>query len=213
MVRGGVILVTALFSKVFLKKKLYLYHVMGCILVTVGITIVGSANFIFPVKDAETNIGFLMLIVISLFFNGIFYVSEEKIFSVYSADPLEVVGTEGLWGIAIYVIFLPIMSNVHCGFSESAGICISYYGNVTFESPSLYFHQFASSAGLAILIIIGVFTIAVFNVAGVNVTKHISSLARSLIDVTRTVLVWIVALIVTFSINPETNPTFRWENT
>jgi len=63
---------------------------------------------------------------------------------------------------------------------------------------------------LAILIIIGIGTIAVFNIAGVNVTKHISSLARSIIDVTRTVLVWIIAIVITVS---TSNPNFKWENT
>jgi len=63
---------------------------------------------------------------------------------------------------------------------------------------------------LAILIIIGIGTIAVFNIAGVNVTKHISSLARSIIDVSRTVLVWIISITITVS---TSNPNFKWENT
>jgi len=62
------------------------------------------------------------------------------------------------------------------------------------------------------LVLAGICTIAVFNVAGVNVTKHISSLARSIIDVSRTILVWIIALIVTFA-NNNKNPHFEWENT
>lgn len=37
----------------------------------------------------------------------------------------------------------------------------------------------------------------IFNVSGVTVTKYISALTRSICDVTRTLLIWIVGLIVT----------------
>lgn len=62
------------------------------------------------------------------------------------------------------------------------------------------------------MVILGVFTIAVFNVCGVNVTKHINSLTRSIVDVTRTLLVWIISLIFTWTIGVD-NPNYRWENT
>lgn len=60
---------------------------------------------------------------------------------------------------------------------------------------------------LAFYIILGIFTIATFNICGVNVTKHISSLARSIVDVTRTLIVWIVAIVVTETYG-ENNPNF-----
>jgi hypothetical protein len=47
--------------------------------------------------------------------------------------------------------------------------------------------------------ILGIFTIAIFNVCGVSVTKFISSLARAIVDVSRTVLVWLVALLLTYT--------------
>ncbi len=47
MLRGGLILFTALFSKIFLKKTLYAHHYIGCILAIVGITVVGVSNFAF----------------------------------------------------------------------------------------------------------------------------------------------------------------------
>jgi len=48
------------------------------------------------------------------------------------------------------------------------------------------------------MIILGVLTIACFNVCGVSVTKYVSCLARSVVDVSRTVIVWGVGLGVTF---------------
>lgn len=62
------------------------------------------------------------------------------------------------------------------------------------------------------MVILGVFTIAVYNVCGVNVTKHISSLTRSIVDVSRTLLVWMVSLIFTWTIG-KSNDNYIWENT
>jgi len=57
------------------------------------------------------------MLICSLIFNGIFYVSEEVLFSKYVIDSFEIVGTEGLWGILIYSIILPIISTAACGDS------------------------------------------------------------------------------------------------
>jgi len=81
MIRGGVVLVTALFSVLFLKKKLYLHHYIGCVAVIIGIGVVGSSNYIFPEAGASPNETWaLLLLLLSLLFNGVFFVSEEKIF-------------------------------------------------------------------------------------------------------------------------------------
>jgi len=66
-------------------------------------------------------------------------------------------------------------------------------------------------------VVLGVFTIATFNICGVSVTKYVSSLARyyqfhnprSIVDVSRTVVIWMVALIITWT-HPNSTP---WENT
>jgi len=65
------------------------------------------------------------------------------------------------------------------------------------EVPGNYFAGMGSNGLLAFFIILGVFSILTFDVCGVTVTKHINSLARSICDVTRTALVWIVGIIVT----------------
>jgi hypothetical protein len=59
-------------------------------------------------------------------------------------------------------------------------------------------------------VILGIFSIATFNIAGVSVTKYINALARSIGDVTRTVLVWMIGIIVTVTAG-ATHPNFVWE--
>ncbi len=53
---------------------------------------------------------------------------------------------------------------------------------------------------LLFFVILGVFSIATFNVSGVTVTKYINALARSVGDVTRTVVIWIVGIMITLTL-------------
>ena len=43
------------------------------------------------------------------------------------------------------------------------------------------------------------FTIATFNISGTTITKHVSSVMRSIADVTRTLLVWLAGLAITYT--------------
>lgn len=69
MLRGGVILITALFTVVFLKKPLYKHNYIGCALVIVGISLVGASKYIFPSSSgSDTDV-----INISISLLGLFY--------------------------------------------------------------------------------------------------------------------------------------------
>jgi len=57
---------------------------------------------------------------------------------------------------------------------------------------------------------LGIFSIATFNITGVTVTKYINALARSIGDVTRTILVWGIGIIITVTAG-ATYPNYKWE--
>jgi hypothetical protein len=70
-------------------------------------------------------------------------------------------------------------------------------------------------------VILGIFTIAIFNISGVSVTKYVSSLSRyiknhkffkhqyrCIVDITKTLIVWIIGLLITFLVRDS-----NWENT
>ena len=48
-----------------------------------------------------------------------------------------------------------------------------------------------------------------FNVAGVTVTKYINALARAIANMTKSIIVWIIGLIITLIYGP-TYPNLRW---
>lgn len=108
MLRGGVIIVTAIFSKIFLKRKLYKFHYLGVFFVVLGITLVGICA-LSSHKDTGSSSNAVLgitLILISLITNGILFISEEKIFQVYHIEPLKVTCIEGFWGMVISAVFI-----------------------------------------------------------------------------------------------------------
>ncbi|CAD8151246.1 unnamed protein product [Paramecium pentaurelia] len=221
MLRGGAIISTAIMSTCFLKRHIKRYQWFGCFFVLVGITLVGMSSFLFPPKkdnnddsDTKSEVGaayFISvgLLLLSVVMNGLQFVSEEKLFDVYYLHPFEIVGIEGLWGFSVYVVLAIALTFIQCPTSME-GSCIQkrmtdmFY----FERADFYFLQIFASGLLLFWVILGIFTIATFNICGVSVTKYVSSLARSLVDVSRTLIIWAVSLAITW-IDPEA----KWENT
>jgi hypothetical protein len=150
----------------------------------------------------------LILLVASLFTNGFLFVFEEKLLSKYHIEPLQMVGYEGCFGLSIQLILLIIMSFVPCSFGVDA--CVMNSAGMPFlENPGMYFSQAGANGFLLLFCILGIFSIATFNVTGVTVTKYINALARSICDVTRTVIVWIVGILVTVTAGVD-KPNYKW---
>lgn len=117
------------------------------------------------------------------------FIVEEKLLGDYYLDPLKVVGLEGVWGLLMYAILLPIFNNIPC---DVEGLC----NNGVLEDTLAAFRDFGSNPALIGLSIGICFSIATFNGFGVTVTKNASAAQRSTIDTSRTVLIWIFFLIV-----------------
>ena len=90
--------------------------------------------------NAIFGIGFVLL---SLITNGIIFVSEEKIFSIYHLEPLQVVGLEGMWGVGICLMFIPILNFVKIGVNSQMGIL--YEGQRYVERVDVYIDQIRNS--------------------------------------------------------------------
>lgn len=119
------------------------------------------------------------------------------------------VGYEGMFGLAAQLILMTITSFIPCTFGIDA--CVFDRAGMPFvESPLAYFTEMGQNGLLLFFVILGIFSIATFNVTGVTVTKYINALARSICDVTRTVIVWIIGIIITVSAGVD-RPNYRWE--
>lgn len=190
MLRGMIIIITAIMAIIFLKKKLYRHHWSSIACIFIGVAMVGLAAMLFSNGSGQETKpqGLILLLVAQLFTGGMFIV-EEKLLGDYYLDPLKVVGLEGVWGLLMYCILLPIFNNIPC---DVDGLCNHGYLENTLDA----FHDFGSNPALIGLSIGICFSIACFNGFGVTVTKNASAAQRSTIDTSRTVLIWIFFLAV-----------------
>jgi drug/metabolite transporter (DMT)-like permease len=108
MLRGMKVIVTAAMSILFLKKKLYRHHWSSVGVIFLGLVLVGIAVLTGSNSGVETNpLGVIILLLATVFSSGL-YVVEEKLLGNYYLDPLKVVGLEGLWGLIMWCILLPV---------------------------------------------------------------------------------------------------------
>jgi len=194
MMGGFVVLVVAIMSIIFLKKKQYRHHWLGILLIFIGIGMV-AATALLNKGDSDTSknpvLGIAMLIG-SVIIQGCQYIVEEKLLGSYYLNPMKVVGWEGITGTILFAILLPILQFVPC----NASMC----SNGVVEDTRLAFSQIGKSPVLIIFICFHVVGIAGMNGLGMAVTKYASSASRVTLSQGKTVLVWLFFLIVpTFS--------------
>lgn len=109
------VLITALLSIIFLKKKLYRHHWTSVAVIFIGLILVGIA-----VLTGKSNQGIdssslgVFILLLATVFSSCLYVVEEKLLGSYSLDPLKVVGLEGFWGLIMWCILLPIFQQIEC---------------------------------------------------------------------------------------------------
>jgi len=192
MLRGAIVVVVALYSVVFLKRKLFKHHYVGVAFVTGGVVVVGLGSILVGGSGSNASNPTLgaILIVVAQFIEGGVFVIEEKFFRDIKVPPLLAVGTEGFSGLVYFCILLPILYAIPC-YNES--LC-SGHGHV--ENFLYAFKQLGDNGLLMFTFWAYIFCISFFNWSGLSITKNASSLHRSIIDNSRTVFVWVIDLAV-----------------
>ena len=193
MLRGSMIIYTAILSVMFLGKKLESQHITGLLLASLGLTLVGVSAYL----DTSTSSSVLQsadpssslvvvgigLTVLSQLCSAVQVVVEESLLkstagSFESPSPARVVAFEGLCGLVIMIVVLAVMQ------------LASGPDHGSFENSVDSMEKIASSGFLFTLVVVYCVSIALFNHCGMAVSKYLSSLHRTLIDSLRAVVVW-----------------------
>ncbi|EAR87419.1 nucleotide-sugar transporter (macronuclear) [Tetrahymena thermophila SB210] len=197
MVRGGGLIITTLFSVIFLKRKLYRHHYLGLLTVMIGITTAGvvvTLNSSSGGSQSKIILGIILLVCSFITFSSQIII-EEKFFHQYELNPFQTVGLEGCWGILICGVFVAIFNYVPCP-SSIADDCPP---NKNLEDVPFFFQQVFTMEGnqpaLLILILFGIILILFFNAISLAITKYVSSLARNVAQVCSPFFVWMGCLI------------------
>jgi drug/metabolite transporter (DMT)-like permease len=119
MMRGFIVVITALMAMNFLGRKQYVHHWLSILLIVSGVGFVGYVSTHQAKESGEDQVattslqGVLLILFAQCFVGGLFVV-EENLLSGTSLDPLFVVGMEGFWGCCFFAILLPIFQQIEC---------------------------------------------------------------------------------------------------
>ncbi|KIX01922.1 uncharacterized protein Z518_07861 [Rhinocladiella mackenziei CBS 650.93] len=216
MTRGALVLFVGLFSVLFLKRRLFLYHWLSLVIVVLGVGLVGLAGAIYSddkssqsskvvttellhdalmsVRDLATQAVDPTVLRTIL---GIFLIAFAQIFTAtqFCLEEwiLEHYALEPLKVVAwegLFGFWVTIIAQVILHFT----VGVSKSGtNGYFDASEGYRQVFTNRAiglsSLAIMVSIGG-----FNFFGLSVTRSISATSRSIIDTCRTLFIWIVSL-------------------
>lgn len=216
MTRGALVLFVGLFSVIFLHRKLYLYHWTALFIVVLGVAIVGLAGAIAPssqgaptpssfaqiglralqatsddarvmvsTPDALQTILGVSMIAGAQIFTATQFVLEEWILEHYALESLKVVGWEGFWGFVATFIGMIIL---HLAIGRTPAGRYGYFDAVE------GWRQITEYRIIAVTSILIMISIGGFNYFGLSVTRSVSATARSTIDTSRTLFIWLVSL-------------------
>ncbi|CAD8057135.1 unnamed protein product [Paramecium primaurelia] len=200
MLRGATVVITAIFSVLFLKKVPTKHQILGMSLVVLGNLIVGITIYL---KQTQSDylIGVLFL-CLSFFMFSFQVILEEKYFRKYYLNPFELVGLEGLWGLVFTSILLAILEFIPCPSKMQSGCPQNSDGKYYLEQTIQFFqvvfsfHNKNYQPQLFLLIIAEATSILLLNSICMAVVKYLSALTKSVVQVTTIALVWITCLII-----------------
>jgi len=183
MCRGTIILFVCAMSVFFLGRRQHPFHLAGVALLFIGICLVAASSFYNPETGTMASVGGNMglgvfLVVLGQFFQACMVVYEERIMSKYHVEPLFCVGMEGFFGILICTALLLFFHFVTPGYQDTPG----------------HFYQLSQSSFLVWSVIGSFLAVAVFNYAGATVTQKASATARTTIQMSSTITIWMVEL-------------------
>lgn len=199
ILRGFVIVFTMLFAWLFLKRKPKIFQTVGVLFALFGLCCVGASAVLAERGSTDENhtvyeqlLG-IGLTLLSQVFSSIQFVLEEKLLKQNShkispIPPLFLVGSEGLAGAILSIcVALPIANAIpgsdHGSYENFKNSFYMLFHNV--QIPILQFLYFIS--------------ISFFNWTSFIYSKVLSSTSRTLVDACRTIVVWIVMVIVFYA--------------
>lgn len=191
MLRGAVIIFTALLSVAFLGRVIKKHMWVGMFTVIVGLILVGLADIVFGSHDNKTDTNGIiagdLLIIMAQIIVSVQMVYEERVINRRNIHPLAAVGWEGFWGAIVLGLLLIPFYYIKAGqFSHTA--------ENRLENVPDAFKQMGNNPVIVAATVGNILSIAFFNFAGISVTKELSATTRMVLDSVRTLVIWAVTL-------------------
>lgn len=191
MLRGAVIIFTGLLSVAFLGARLKPYKWLGMSIVCLGLVIVGVVSIVYednPEVDINAMITGDILIVTAQIIVAVQMVYEQKYLTQYDVHALYAVGYEGLFGLSILGALIPMFYFIHVPKTFSPD------PEHRLENILLALKEIRDNPIILLPLGLTVVSIALFNFAGISVTKSLSATTRMVLDSVRTLIIWVCSI-------------------
>lgn len=195
MLRGSMVLFSAIFCTFILKRPSFPFMWFAVLLVSIALVIVGISSVSSTgVGKSGVSTGKVILAILLTVGSQIIQASqivlEDFFLHDLTAPPVLIVGLEGMWGTIITcAIFLPITQLIH-----------SEEGNGVHEDTLDTFYMIKNDPTILVFVIIYIIVILIYNVTGMFVTNLLNAVTRTILEALRTLCIWIVQLIIFYSI-------------
>ena len=203
MLRGALLIFTYILSVIFIKNSHNMNHYLGMFLTIIGLIIVGLAEGLKKTSNLGTTIGGIILTVIGQFFTAIQFVYEENLTKKYQCKITKVIGFQGIFGIFLMIIVLPILDSINCGEGKTdfiRNVCTKDENGVwSLENFVFALKQLKNSKKLIWLSLLYAIGDLGYNLTGITIGKEATSTARAIAENMKILLIWIFFL---FPFNP-----------
>ncbi|KDO27732.1 hypothetical protein SPRG_20375 [Saprolegnia parasitica CBS 223.65] len=189
---GSMLIFSAFLAVKFLHVRLFSYHYVSIALVALALVFVSAASYAqspstHKTADDGVNMAIgLFFILLSRFGYSVNIAIEEYFMTKLHVSPVLQAGMEGVWGLVLFVPLIPCLSYTPPGSSPLAKIWHEDFNDTWIK--------LRHSPSLVVLVVLYVLCVATYNVAANWVTKHMSSIVRSMIENGRTLGVWLLGL-------------------
>ena len=212
MLRGALLIFTYILSVIFIKNSHNMNHYLGMFLTIIGLIIVGLAEGLKKTSNLGTTIGGIILTVIGQFFTAIQFVYEENLTKKYQCKITKVIGFQGIFGIFLMIIVLPILDSINCGEGKTdfiRNVCTKDENGVwSLENFVFALKQLKNSKKLIWLSLLYAVGDLGYNLTGITIGKEATSTARAIAENMKILLIWIFFL---FPFNPiNYREKFNW---
>uniref|UniRef100_A0A182VS07 MMS19 nucleotide excision repair protein n=1 Tax=Anopheles minimus TaxID=112268 RepID=A0A182VS07_9DIPT len=204
LLRGSVIIFVAILSVAFLNRTLVKREWFGIAFIMLGLVVVGMSDVLS--KDNTSSqytrnnvITGDLLIILAQIITAVQMVYEEYYVTALNIPALQAVGWEGklnslskhprFFGFSVLGTLLLPMYFIHVMYPFNSN------AHGVLEDLPDALAQLANNYQLIIAICGMIVSIAFFNFAGISVTKEISATTRMVLDSVRTLVVWMVSLL------------------
>lgn len=194
MLRGSMIVFSAIESSIFLRRKLFPYHWIGVAICCLGILLVGMANIMSGGdEEAGTPVVGMLLVFAGQFFQATQFILEEKLLKGVQIPPMVLVGYEGIWGVSAMVLVMFPLLYILPG--QDAGHCQ--------ENPFDTLEMLRNNPQIVKMVFVYLCSSASYNLTAMCVTGALTAVHRTMIEASRTAVVWVTDLTVHYFINPD----------